>query len=240
MILNRLALGTANFGRSSDYWRRRVSNREAERIIKYASRLWGIDTAKAYEDAEKIIGASADHQLQITTKGKTPELEKSLEDLNRTHVYAYYAHRMDRIWESWYGFTEAKRRRLTRKIGFSIYEPDEIAPALTDIVQLPYNLAEYRHNSFVINYLKRCGVEVHIRSIFGRGTLIPQYGIKKCLWAAFETKADKIIFGVDKLDHLKQVLEVAEKMNAAQIHDENILDPRRWQDAATSILEMKM
>lgn len=225
--LKRFILGTANIGRSTDYWRKRVPDDEAIKIIKNAKCLWGIDTAAAYENAESLIGQYADHQLQITTKGKEEGLEDSLFRLNRTHVYGYYAHRMDRLWEQWYKFLESKRRRLTRKVGFSIYEPDEIAPNLVDIVQLPWNLAEYRHNSITIDYLKYCGIEVHIRSVFGRGTLIKQFGAKKCLQAAFNTLADKIVIGVESLDQLKENIDIVDNL-CVERHDENLLETRKW------------
>ena len=212
--IKRLILGTANIGRSVNYWRSCVSTSDAEKILCLASALWGIDTARAYEDAEKLIGANTDHRLHITTKGKTEELETSLEYLSRTHVYGYFAHRMDRVWEHWGKFGETKRRRLTRKIGFSIYEPHEIAPSLVDIVQLPWNLGEYQHNTIAIDYLKHCGIEVHIRSIFGRGTLIEQFGVKGCLKAACQTKADKIVVGVDTTDQLKQNLDVMREIES--------------------------
>ena len=70
-----------------------------------------------------------------------------------------------------------KNDGLVKKIGISIYAPEELESILAnfsiDIVQAPMNLIDRRlKNSGYLNLLKKKKIEVHIRSIFLQGLLL--------------------------------------------------------------------
>ena len=72
---------------------------------------------------------------------------------------------------------ELKREGMVRKIGFSIYTPDQIDFLLAnfdfDLIQLPFNVFDTRLiEGGQLKSLKKKGVEVHARSVFLQGVLL--------------------------------------------------------------------
>ena len=66
-----------------------------------------------------------------------------------------------------------KEKKLVRKIGFSLYTPEQLRKLLDknfipDIVQVPYNLFDRRFEG-EFEMLKTLGVEIHTRSVFLQG-----------------------------------------------------------------------
>ena len=66
-----------------------------------------------------------------------------------------------------------KSRALVRKIGFSLYKPEEAESLLDaglplDIVQVPYSLLDRRFER-VFPRLKAYGTEIHVRSAYLQG-----------------------------------------------------------------------
>ena len=76
--------------------------------------------------------------------------------------------------------TQLKKKNLTKKIGVSVYSPEELDKLLKkfnfDIVQIPINIFDRRFlkNNYLIK-LKRKGIEIHARSIFLQGLLLLDY-----------------------------------------------------------------
>ena len=70
-----------------------------------------------------------------------------------------------------------KKQKKIRKIGVSIYEPNELNKVLKylkpDIVQLPVSILNqnFLKNNF-LKKLKKLGIEIHARSIFLQGLLL--------------------------------------------------------------------
>ena len=65
-----------------------------------------------------------------------------------------------------------KRRRIN-KIGYSLYEPQELFDLLEaglhpDIVQLPFSILDRKFEPY-FDLLKNKGVEIHVRSVFLQG-----------------------------------------------------------------------
>lgn len=137
--------------------------------------------------------------------------------------------------------------------------------ARIDIVQVPYSIFDRRFEPFLSEFKKR-KIEVYVRSLFLQGLAFLEPGrlpaplagakaqitaLKKissksgipvnalCLnFALIHPSIDRVIIGVDHLDHLKvnlsdlrffaKVKALLEDLNMAVIEDENILLPFRW------------
>jgi aryl-alcohol dehydrogenase-like predicted oxidoreductase len=117
-----------------------------------------------------------------------------------------------------------------------------------DIVNIPYNILDQRFKAYIPK-MKDLGIEVQVRSVFLQGLLLmspseidEQFADIKdkiktlnrlankaevsraaaCLgFAALNGKIDKIVIGVDGIDHLKNNIEAFNARNKVmQIHDE--------------------
>ena len=195
----KLALGTVQFGLSYGVANctGQVAHDEAEKIIHYA-RAAGIntvDTAIAYGNSEERLGDIGIQGLRVVTK--LPEIpdhdleperwiadqfSKSLERLKVDRVAGLMLHRPNQLVEDkggaiWRGMKALKNEGRVEKIGFSIYEPEELEPLWDefrpDIIQTPYNLLDQRlRSSGWLERLHHSEVEVHARSVFLQGLLL--------------------------------------------------------------------
>jgi len=131
-----------------------------------------------------------------------------------------------------------------------------------DVLQCPFNVIDRRlNNKNIINLLKKNEIKIHARSIFLQGLLliklddlpkkffkwkkifqkwdnwITKYNysrLEACLnFSFFNSSIDKIIFGIDDLNQLKEILDV--KLNKKIIvpsylasNDKNLIDPLNW------------
>ena len=118
-----------------------------------------VDTARTYGTSEKILGnisKNLDTKLNIVTKtlthGKPEEivdtLKKSLSDLKVDSVYGFLVHLADDLIDDksdvvFGHMSEAKNAGLVKKIGVTVYTPEQVFTILEnypiDIVQLPCN-----------------------------------------------------------------------------------------------------
>lgn len=187
-VLNRLALGTVQFG--LDYGVNNYCGKPPISVIKATLNLASergidfLDTANAYGDAEQIIGVLNAGRFNLVTK-ILPEsqsglfelqLQNSLKQLKVESVYGLLAHRpMDVVNNPgiWDKMKHQKEKLRVNKIGFSFDCPEEYFAVLKksfypDIVQVPLN---YFDNRFVriIEELKCHGCEIHVRSAFLQG-----------------------------------------------------------------------
>ena len=192
-LLSKLCLGTVQFG--LDYGiankRGKVPKEEAFGILSYA-RDRGIDTldtAFSYGESEKVIGDFiAENRLKFKIISKTPELDsyspkgvenmlfESLASLRQKSIYAYLIHRFEDFLKYegfWPTLEEIKKRKIVKKIGFSIYRPQEIEVILdknidVDIIQVPYSIFDRRFEDY-FDILKERGIEIYTRSAFLQG-----------------------------------------------------------------------
>ncbi len=209
-IGSKLALGSANFG--LDYGIKndfgKISSSELSLILSEAQSagIEIIDTAQAYGDSEKQIGANNNSGFDIVTKigvGLDKSFQdncicrlvsNSLERLNQSSVYAVMLHRPE-VLLSEYGnkivneLEDLKAKNVVSKIGVSIYSPDilhDISGLMDmDIIQAPFNIFDQRLLvSGWSEKLKDKGIEIHSRSVFLQGLLLlsradlPAYFIK--------------------------------------------------------------
>lgn len=199
-----LCLGTVQFGMKYGLNQKKQPPFDYSiKCLDYATQngVSTIDTAAAYGNAEQIVGCFLSKEtisrdkLFISTKmlpnsldDIQPEqyvdlikahLEKSLQRLHTDYVDAFFFH------SSRYAFQpqmiEALRtvqaEGFTRKIGVSIYEPDEALACAANpninIVQVPYSVFDHRlKDSNALWALEQANIEVHVRSAFLQGLIL--------------------------------------------------------------------
>lgn len=197
-VINKLALGTANFG--LDYGinntNGHLSENQAHKILQLSvsSGLKTLDTAAAYGNSEEVIGKFSSSTLDIVTKlGRIPadilnipeyieaQVNKSLRLLNRQSLYGLLLHSPDQLNEPMgpqiiktLSFLKATGR--IKKVGISIYSTEILDSIwnhfLPDIVQAPFNLFDQRllTSGWATKLLSK-NVEIHLRSAFLQGLL---------------------------------------------------------------------
>jgi aryl-alcohol dehydrogenase-like predicted oxidoreductase len=191
----KLALGTAQWGLS--YGVANVTGRPSaetvDRMLRAAAQAGTgmLDTARAYGDAERIIGECARaRDFAVVTKtdpnaNATPDTEHaiatSLAALRRDHVHALLVHHGERLLRDgdapWIAIERARRRGAATKIGVSVYGPEALRRLLErfaiEIVQIPASLYDQRFERCgLLDELARRGVEVHVRSVFLQGLIL--------------------------------------------------------------------
>ena len=190
MISKRIVLGTVQFG--LDYGinntQGEIQKGEAFDILKFAHQngLDTLDTAAAYGSAESKLGEffleNKSFNFKIISKSPSKQkisetaLQSSLTKLNIKELYGYLAHDFSifnndvKLIQK---FIDLKKTGLVKKIGFSLYYPNDLKFLLDnninfDIIQLPYNIFDQRFNDW-FKILKGKNVEIHIRSCFLQG-----------------------------------------------------------------------
>ncbi|MGH8671119.1 MAG: aldo/keto reductase [Burkholderiales bacterium] len=199
----KLGIGSAQFG--LDYGisnqRGKTPFGEVKNILEMAASrgIRVIDTAPLYSVSEKVLGETlpAGHRFDIVTKTPAFEgdqitraqvrlLEKTFENslavLHQASVHGFLVHHANALLVKngeWLfeAMQSLKQRGLIKKIGVSVYTPDEIDGVLEkyeiDLIQLPVNVLDQRLlESGHLRMLKRAGVEIHGRSVFLQGLLL--------------------------------------------------------------------
>ena len=196
----KLTLGTAQFG--LDYGVAnaigQVDKDETIKILTFAKQegIDTLDTAIEYGDSEKRLGQAGIGSWNIITKLPEARVEhsdinywvnsqinNSLLRLNVLSVYGILLHRPLQLLEKngpqlWNSLKGLKERSVVKKIGFSVYGPDELeklwnARFIPDIVQAPYNIFDQRlKDSGWLSKLNDNKIEVHTRSVFLQGLLL--------------------------------------------------------------------
>ena len=196
----KLTLGTAQFG--LDYGVAnaigKVDKEETLEILTFAKQagINTLDTAIGYGDSEKRLGQAGIGSWNIITKlpevnvehsdinfWVNSQINNSLLRLNVLSVYGILFHRPLQLLEKngsqlWNSLEGLKERSITKKIGFSVHNPDELdklwkAGFIPDIVQAPYNVFDQRlKDSGWLSKLNDNKVEVHTRSVFLQGLLL--------------------------------------------------------------------
>ena len=195
----RLALGTAQFG--LDYGianhAGQVRADEVAAILRSSTDagLEMLDTAIAYGDSEARLGQMGVHDWQVVSKlAPLPDgtvdvrawvnsaVMGSLARLKVATLSGLLFHQTSDLLgqqgDSLYAAVSAlKSHGLVKKIGISIYQPDELTPICErmsfDIVQAPFNIFDRRLiDSGWMNRLHAMGVELHVRSVFMQGLLL--------------------------------------------------------------------
>lgn len=187
---NKIALGTVQFG--LDYGinneRGKIPKNEAFEIFSkaYMSEIDTLDTASAYGESEAVIGEyinSKSAKFRIVSKLSKckfeevkSNLEISLKKLNIDVLYGYLIHNYRDFKENpalWDAILLLKQDGKVKKVGFSLYFPEELEylyekGVKLDIIQVPYNIFDRRFEKYFKD-LQDDDVEIHIRSVFLQG-----------------------------------------------------------------------
>jgi aryl-alcohol dehydrogenase-like predicted oxidoreductase len=205
LLMNRLALGTAQFGLQYGIANQsgKISRSEAGAMLQLARNesIEIIETAIAYGERELCLGDLGVEGFKIVTKIPwVPTMPEGISDWVRSQildscsrlgvrsVYAVLLHQPTQLLES-YGdilfkaLQQLKEDAVTLKIGVSIYSPCELDMLVHkfrfDLVQAPLNLVDQRLvSSGWLRRLNEKGIEVHTRSTFLQGLLLmPRFKI---------------------------------------------------------------
>ena len=194
----KLVIGSAQLGMNYGLFNnKKINRKEFKKIEKLVlrSKINFIDTATSYGNSEKIIGNSKLKKLHIITKIKLPskknihirnwvskEISRSLIKLKINKIYGVLIHNYKDLLgkngkEYLLSLQELKRKKIIRKIGISVYNPQEIKSIWKfwkpDLIQAPFNPLDNRIlDSGWINILKKFKVKIFVRSIFLQGLLI--------------------------------------------------------------------
>ena len=212
----RLALGTVQFGLPYGVANKsgQVSRAEAKLMVRLASEngIDTIDTAIAYGESEKCLGEIGVENFKLVTK--LPAMPNGCLDINNwiheqvtssllllgvEKLYGFLLHKSQDLLgpdgpELYRALDSLKEKGLVKKIGVSIYSPNELEALKNDfsfdLIQAPFNLIDQRllHSGWM-RKLKDNGVEIHTRSAFLQGLLLmkeidipPKFSPWKHLW----------------------------------------------------------
>jgi aryl-alcohol dehydrogenase-like predicted oxidoreductase len=210
-VISRLALGTAQFGMAYGPSGRQIPLEECRAIISTAraSGIDTIDTATAYGNAQQRLDEIGVADFRVVTKIMGDEPIDG-------HYYGVLMHRpsaelYDRLYR-------LKASGIAKKIGISVYttaELEDLVPRFQfDLVQAPFNLGLMElATSGWLKRLKDLGIEVHTRSVFGRGELLPSHTVAECLALPLShPEIDRIIVGVDSAAQLQEIVDCAQSL----------------------------
>jgi aryl-alcohol dehydrogenase-like predicted oxidoreductase len=199
----KLGLGTVQFG--LDYGISNAAgvtiSEDVEIILELAQRkgITLLDTAPVYGKSEEILGNNLSDKHNFCIATKTPSYRKikidkadgqylketfqiSLSRLKQSSLYCLLVHHAEDLLSPngnilWEAMEELKTAGLVKKIGVSVYSPEQIekilAQYLPDVIQAPVNVLDQRLiKTGCLKQLKKQGIEVHSRSVFLQGLLL--------------------------------------------------------------------
>jgi aryl-alcohol dehydrogenase-like predicted oxidoreductase len=197
--MTKLALGTAQFGQEYGIsnFSGPIKRSEVLEILKSAQeqKIDLIDTAITYGESENILGDIGVSNFNVVTKLPScptnsadlvswvkNHVKASLKRLGLKSIYGLLLHRSENlIGTSGIKIKDAlyhlKSEGLVKKIGVSIYNPEELEGIIKkikiDLVQAPLNLIDQRlQTSGWLSRLHNEGIEIHSRSSFLQGLLL--------------------------------------------------------------------
>jgi aryl-alcohol dehydrogenase-like predicted oxidoreductase len=207
----KLGLGTAQFGVkygiNNGLGKPDISvvNEIISCAIKHGISL--IDTAAGYGDSEDVLGKSlpSDYSFQIVTKtsqkiGLIDSVSASLKKMRIDQIYGVLIHDFSQFKSNprvWSDLLQLKFQGIIKKIGFSLYHPQELEILLDkninfDIIQIPYNVFDQRFEPY-FSSLKKAGVEVHIRSVFLQGLVFKNPDSIHPFFSPIQAKLNEIV-----------------------------------------------
>lgn len=186
-MLEKLVLGTVQFGLQYGVNSAGRPSEDAVKGILAEAAKGGIDTldtSSAYGNSEVVLGKciSPDDDFKIVSKypkGETPVGEMfhgTLKRLKVNQLYGYLLHHFE-VYKNtsavWDEFIALKESGKVKKIGFSLYTPEELEFILKngspfDLVQVPFNIFDKKFLPYM-KELHENGVEIHVRSTFLQG-----------------------------------------------------------------------
>lgn len=185
--LGKIVLGTVQFGLQYGVNSAGRPNKETVKNILVEAAKGGVtmlDTSSAYGNAENILGECITQKEEFKIVSKYPQgelsvhemFDNSLKRLKVKSLYGYLLHEFEvyqnnpKIWED---FIALKGSGRVKKIGFSLYYPEELQFILDnkspfDLIQVPFNIFDKKFLPLMTDLHER-GVEIHVRSTFLQG-----------------------------------------------------------------------
>lgn len=185
--MGKIVLGTVQFGLLYGVNSAGRPNKNAVKGILAKAAAGGIttlDTSSAYGNSEEILGECITPEEHFKIVSKYPKGETtvgemfncSLSRLKVESLYGYLLHHFEvykndpRIWDE---FIALKKSGKVQKIGFSLYNPEELEFILDhnspfDLIQVPFNIFDKKFLPYM-KALHEQGVEIHVRSTFLQG-----------------------------------------------------------------------
>ena len=195
----KLVIGSANFTQKYGLVNSKISSiNNLKKILAFckSKNINTIDDALEYGNSKNIYKRINLENFRLITKIKLPKNYRSIKDLKNYFFKTLYDD-LEKAGKKNYSHLLAhgifndqyknkilinilkflKKKKLTKKIGVSAYNPIEIRKILKiwkpEVVQLPFNVFDQRLvKSKIINYLYKKKIEIHVRSIFLQGTLL--------------------------------------------------------------------
>jgi aryl-alcohol dehydrogenase-like predicted oxidoreductase len=216
--MRRLALGTAQFGLTYGVANSagRVNSAAVSQILARAAAAGvdTLDTAVAYGESESVLGRADVSGWKVISKlpPLPPEIRDvrqwmddqvngSLRRLRVTRLDALMLHRPADLLgpharEYQAGLAAARTQGVTRAVGVSIYDPEELDALWPtwrpEIVQAPLNVLDRRlMTSGWLAKLAAHGVRVHARSVFLQGLLVMSAAQRPAWFAPWSELLDR-------------------------------------------------
>lgn len=183
----KIVLGTVQFGcQYGINSAGRPDTSEVRSILQEAktSGISTLDTSSAYGNAEDVLGVCLNDDMAFRIVSKYPRgeasvnqrFEASLQRLKIHSLYGYLLHHFEVYKvtpEIWSDFVRLRDSGKVKKIGFSLYQPQELDLLLKNgvdfnLLQIPYNLFDRKFEPYLKELHER-GVEIHVRSTFLQG-----------------------------------------------------------------------
>ena len=185
--MGKLVLGTVQFGLQYGVNSAgRPSEEAIKGILAEAAKggITALDTSSAYGNSEEILGecVTPEEGFRIVSKYPKGEISVremfngSLKRLKVDKLYGYLLHHFEvyknnpKVWDE---FVALKESGKVKKIGFSLYTPEELQFILDnkspfDLIQVPFNIFDKKFLPYMKD-LHEKGVEIHVRSTFLQG-----------------------------------------------------------------------
>ena len=258
----KVVLGTANFNQNYGFKKKKIGNiNQIRNILNFSkkSKINLIDTAVSYNFSNKFLKKINLKNFGIITKISLPERKKlhfirRLEIFLKKKLHLFGIKKFESILlhnvydlKSEIGrkflneFLKLKKKRLTKNLGISIYEPKDfkfvIKKFKPDIIQLPLNIFDQRFlkDKFLEN-LKKNKIKIQVRSIFLQGKFFKNKkkkenlkviknfnlwclkknisNVEACLmFIKSQKEVDLLTIGVENINQLKQNLAILKKNN---------------------------
>lgn len=214
------------------------SKEQACEILDYAynNGIHILDTASSYGDSEKIIGEytlMTGNSFDICTKlpieiknDIAVVVDESLEKLRYNNLHTIYLHRFEQCKDKniLNQLNELKNKKIIKKIGISIYEPEELCYIFTelskeiDVIQIPFNILDcYRWQENNLLQQAHEKFTIYARSIYLQGLLLTGSQNKKI------EKVENSLIWLDELSREKNI-SVAELAMSYVKNESSITD----------------
>ena len=192
MSLKKLSLGTANFAKNyGKVSGTKISFKEIKKIFAFSKKkkIKLLDTALSYQNSE-ILNQFNLKKWKIVTKVNCSDPDRKdylinlRKNLNILNIYGVLIHLKNKKEILSKGnvnlynlLKDLKKKKIIKKIGFSIYEPKDADAILgnynIDLIQIPLNLFDRRfEKQGYLEKFKKKHIEIHTRSIFLQGLLL--------------------------------------------------------------------